>query len=374
MAIREIVNEVKADIREYYIHLRGTPKVGKTQLIYNMFIEKFGLENLSKGALISIGAEDGYKACDGLRTFLVDDWAEFEELREYLIDNKKELGIEMVAIDTSDELIRIACEEIKDRSVALGYTSKGKMMTMNKAFGGFNEGTTQLVLMLTEELKELKKYFGLVTIGHTKMKDIAEKSGEKYIQLTSKLRSDYEYIFASKADVVAVCSIDKEYSKIQVEENNKVKTKAGYLKGAKRKIYFRSDEYNIDCGSRFPDIAHSIDYDPALFLKTIEDAILASKKGKKFTKKEIEAQEKARDERIDRQLVERAKKEEDVNMNEFREIVIELATKAPDKLTDEMIDMLEKIVLTAEEGRKLEEAIMEADDELIMKIVELIEK
>jgi len=70
---------------------------------------------------------------------------------------------------------------------------------------------------------------GIVIIGHTKLKDVKEKNGDEYQQLTSNLNADYDGIFANKADIVMTIAVEKN-----IDE-------AKRIKGTTRYMWFRTD-------------------------------------------------------------------------------------------------------------------------------------
>ena len=128
------VNTVSMDFRNYYYYIKGVPKSGKTTMFRDLILELY--KNPEAGLLISLGDEQGYKALDNINAVDCEDWAEFEEIVDDLIENYNEYkDIKIIAIDTVDELIRLAEEETCDAS----RRASGKKCTLNSAFGGLTK-------------------------------------------------------------------------------------------------------------------------------------------------------------------------------------------------------------------------------------------
>jgi hypothetical protein len=269
------LNKVIADMLGYYYYLRGVEKSGKTTLFRNIVIEKFG--NPEKGLLVAFGDEDGYKALDNLQVEhiepILDDkgkiiktaWSVFVSLVDDLVKNKTEYGIELIGLDTYDELAKIGIAEVIRLSNIETPTKPCK--SINGAFGGFNGGFEKLAELLEAQLYRLRKAgYTLFAISHTKYKTIKEKGmneEDSYNMLTSNLDSRIDNIIAHKADVIATIYIDKE-----VED--------GRLKGSKRYIYFRSDGF-VNAGCRFKDIEERVELSAKNFITAIENGIKNSK-------------------------------------------------------------------------------------------------
>ena len=79
------VNTVSMDFRNYYYYIKGVPKSGKTTMFRDLILELY--KNPEAGLLISLGDEQGYKALDNIQAVDCEDWAEFEEIVDDLIEN-----------------------------------------------------------------------------------------------------------------------------------------------------------------------------------------------------------------------------------------------------------------------------------------------
>lgn len=281
-------NQVKASILGYYYYLRGVEKSGKTTLFYDLINTLFNGDQ-SKGLLISCGREDGFKALPDIQYEIIQDikdkngiiipkiknsegkivqsgygWEEFVKLIDDLVDGRQENGIEIIGIDTYDEL----CEIAKNYVIKLHNEANPtkKVTSINSAFGGFNGGFEKLAEIVDEQLYRLRSC-GLtpIVISHTKVKTIKEKGmsdDESYNMLTSNLDSRLDNIVAHKADVIATIQIDKD-------------VQDGVLNGTQRYIYFRESNF-VKAGSRFKEIVERVELSAENFIKAIEDGIKAS--------------------------------------------------------------------------------------------------
>lgn len=283
MARQFKLNKVSLDLEHYYHYIRGVEKSGKTTLFRDLILDLYG--DATKGLLLGIGKEVGYKALDNIQPEQISTWGEFVELIDDLEEDARnhECDIKMIAIDTIDELVDLAIKEV----LRLHKKAKGeKCDSINSAFGGYGRGKDMVTDMVDTQLFRIKQMMGLVVIGHTKLKTIKEKgTGDEYQQLTSNLTSDYDGIVSHKADIIATISI----------ENN---IKDGKLVGTTRFINFRSNGV-ISCGARFEKIADRVELSSGNYIKAIQDAIRNSSNIKddkefetKLAEQKIEQQKK----------------------------------------------------------------------------------
>lgn len=264
-------NEVKVDIASYMHYIRGQKKVGKTTL-FNDLVDYIGKGDMSKGLLISIGDEDGYKALDGLMVAKAKTWADLIEIKDELVENHKDNDFTFIAIDTVDEIFNIATDEV----FRLHKKQKGqKCESLNAALGGYGAGRAKVKELVREVISELKESYGLFCIGHTKVRDIVEKgSAEAYQQLTTSLNFDFDSVIADKADIIATISVDKDIVDVEEVDAGQGKTKrVGSIGGVVRWIHLRDDGYNVDCGARFPNIVDKVELSAKNYVEAIENAI-----------------------------------------------------------------------------------------------------
>lgn len=254
------LNKVSLDFSNYYFMVQGVFKSGKTTMFRDLILKLY--KNPEAGLLLAIGKEKGYKALDNIQALDVEDWGEFQDAVEDLIENREEYSdIKMICIDTLDELVELA----EKQTIAYSNKTTGKRVTtLNAALGGYGAGRKYLCKIVDEMLSGLKQAgYGVLVLGHTKLKTIKEQGAteeQEFQMLDSNLNSDYANIVAHKADVVATINIERE-----INESKRVTD-------AKRYIYFRNNGF-INAGSRFSNIVDKVELSADNFIKAIEDAI-----------------------------------------------------------------------------------------------------
>lgn len=279
MAIEYKKNKVKCDIGSYIHYLRGVKKSGKTTLFRDILLEEYG--STDYGIHISIGNETGADALDEIYTIEAEDWAKLMEIKEDLIENKAERKFKLICLDTVDELVKIGINEaLKLHKKATGSAA----VSLNSALGGYGNGRKKVEELIDQLLADLRHAgYGIFLIGHTKLKDVKEKNGDEYQQLTSNLSSDFDGIFANKADIIMTISIDKTIDN-------------GVITGTKRYMHFRNDGF-IDCGSRFNGMIDKCEYGAKNYIEAFENGVKSSiikPISDKEIKKQKEAEETAR--------------------------------------------------------------------------------
>ena len=323
-------NKVKCDIGSYIHYWRGVKKVGKTTLFYELVKKQFG--DLNKGLLISIGDEIGYQALDGLVYAECPTWADLIEVVDELVENKEDNEFEIVALDTVDEMIKLAQEEVK----RLHKKAKGQAAEFNACFGGYGQPRKKVEELVDEQLARIRRAgYGSVYIGHTKLRDIQEKNGDNYQQLTSNLSADYDAIFANKADIVMTIVVEKN-----IDENK-------HISGTDRYMYFRSDGF-VDAGGRFNEMPEKVEYSADNYIEAFEAGVKGAM-ASKVTDKEITKRKKEEKES-------RIKKAQ-----EFKEE--EMAEKADDELEEQRAEIINEI--TNAFGKASDEQKKAAKDALV---------
>lgn len=251
-------NQVKCDIGSYIHYWRGIKKVGKTTLFYDLVKEQYG--SVDKGLLIAIGDEIGYNALDGLVYAESPTWQDLIEIVNELVENKSENEFEIVAFDTVDEMVTLAKKEV----VRLHKKKTGQTAEFSGTFGGYGRPREKVAELIDDVLARIRKAgYGIVLIGHTKLRDIKEKNGDEYQQLTSNLNSDYDGIFANKADIVMTISVEKDI------DNEK------RIQGTTRYMWFRSDGF-VDAGGRFSEMPERVEYGARNYINAFEEGVRKS--------------------------------------------------------------------------------------------------
>lgn len=274
------INKVKTDIQSLTIYLRSVKKWGKSTLFRDLILEKYG--DAEKGLLIGVGAEAGYNILDNLNVTQVESWKDMKELKKWLIAEKgKEHDIKMIAFDVVEEIIPLAEEEV----IRMSNLDKKPCSTFNGAYGGFGEPRKKLQKLIKEYFVDLRKAgFGIICIGHTKVKNIKEKGDETegYNILTSTLSNDNESLFADIFDCVLTGTIEKTIDSKRIT-------------GEERRLFLRGNSY-VDAGCRFaPDAVPEYIVYEGNFAKTLIDTLeegLRLSASKPTTKKEFEKEQK----------------------------------------------------------------------------------
>lgn len=262
-------NEVSVDLAHYRHYWRAPKKWGKTSLFADLALELYG--DMGKSLLISCGNERGYSALDGLVYVDCPEWSALTEVIDELVENKEDNEFKLIGFDTVDELVAMAQREV----IRLEYRKSGERKEFNACLGGYGAGRKKVEDLINAIITRLgDSGYGLIFIGHTKIRDIKEKNGDEYQMLTSNLSSDYDGIFANKADICMMGTIEKNIDD-------------GFVQDAKRFMVFRGDGY-IDAGGRFADIDSKVEVSAKNYIKTVTDAIRRSIKSNEVTDEYIE--------------------------------------------------------------------------------------
>ena len=290
-------NVVKCDIGSYIHYIRGVRKSGKTTLFRDLVLNEYG--KAEYGAHISIGNETGADALDELMTDQAENWGQLKAIVDDLVENKADNNFKLVCIDTVDELVKIASDEVlRQHRIKKGKPAE----SINDAFGGWGAGRKKLIELIDNLLADLRHAgYGVFLIGHTKLRDVKEKNGDEYQQLKSNLSEDYDGIFANKADIIMTISVDKE-----IEGDRII--------GTKRFMHFRDDGF-VDCGSRFTDMPEKVPYGAKEYLEAFEAGVKSSVKGG-ISDEEIKKRKDAETKERDKQAAEFSKKAKENKVDE----------------------------------------------------------
>lgn len=325
-------NIVKVDLASYFHYWRGIPKVGKTTMFYDLINELYD-GDFSNGLLISIGKEMGHKALDGLYVAETPEWADFVEVVDELVENKNNNNFKFIGLDTVDELFSIGTDEVL-RLHTIKYQKKAE--SINGAFGGYGAGKEKLLDIVGEQIAKLRYAgYGIIAIGHTKVRNIKEKmTGEEYQQLSTSLTFDLDALISNQADIIATMVIDKDIQD-------------GKLSAAQRYIMFRDDGYAVDCGSRFANIPNKVPMSAKNYIDAVTQAIKSAsgktdKEIEKLKKKEV----KEREEKADTYI----KQQNAVNIDKNKELITEITQKiqsATDKAKEKMKEIMQEYKVTS---------------------------
>lgn len=319
MARQYKTNEVKVDLASYRHYWRGEKKVGKTTLFYDLMMKLYG--DPSYGLELSVGNERGFKAIDGMVYDEAPNWETLIEIVDDLIENKADNHFKFICFDTVDELVEIAKKEV----IRLDKKKTGTLHSFNACFGGYGEPRQKVQSLINNIMTRLEDAgYAMIWIGHTKYKDVKEKNGDSYQLLTSNLSSDYDGIFADKADICMMINVEKDIDD-------------GIVQGSNRYMWFRGDGF-VDCGGRFPDIEQKVDFSVDNYVRVVSEAIKKSIKSKKVDDKYIAEKAKQEQEEKERYYNEHKEdlmEEDSIAVSEKKEEFIkELKTKIKEILSD----------------------------------------
>lgn len=294
-------HRVIADAFNYKYVIAGRPKAGKTSLVYGIVKEKYD-GDLSK--LLLIAFENGYNALNGIYAEDINEWTDFVELVDDLIEEKDNIPFRILALDTVDEMAKMATQ----------YVLKTQSRKQNKKFEAINDlaygkGYELLDNTISEQLQKLDKAgFSLIYITHDKDRQFETREGLKYDKTTLSLSGRVRDLILNQVDFIVFVELGKELEKgVMVD---------------KRYIYFRGDS-GLEAGSRFKHVPNRIEYSYKGFIDTVEQAIEAEYGG-------------------DKKAVEKAKKEQNAQKEkEAQEFISKVKNdKTPEELQSEILEIV----------------------------------
>lgn len=286
-------NKVTADFSRFTYTIAGRPKAGKSSLVYKTAVEKFG----NADSLLLVAFENGYGALDGINAIDIEEFDDFLELVDELVEKKDELPYKMVCLDTVDIMQDLATTYVVKKASRQDGKSYKKLIDIPWG-GGWN--------MLADEISTAvnrlhKAGYSLWFITHDKDKSFETREGLKYDKTTLSLTGKVRDICLNMSDFIIFIELSKE-----LDEEGKLQDK--------RKIHFRGDS-TLECGSRLEDIPDSIDYSITGFIEAVEGAVLKAYGGDKKALEEARAEQELEIARK-AEMASRSKKEIDVKRNE----------------------------------------------------------
>lgn len=307
-------HKVIADVFQYKYVVAGRPKAGKTSLVHGIVKEKFD-NDLSK--LLLIAFEKGYNALDGIHADDINEWEDFQELVDELVDEKDNVSYKVLAFDTVDVMGKLATN----------YVLKTQSRKDNKRYTAINDlaygkGYELLEREMGEQIEKLDKAgYSLIFITHDKDKQFETREGLKYDKTTLSLGGRVRDLILNMVDFIVFIELSKELVKGQAVD--------------KRYIYFRGDS-GLEAGSRFKHVPNRIEYGFKEFINTVEEAILAEYGG-------------------DTKAVEQAKKEQNAELEAKASEYVDSVKNA--KSSDELIEEITALISQLEPKVKKECAL-----------------
>lgn len=275
------------------------PKAGKTSLVYGIVKEKYD-EDLSK--LLLIAFEKGYNALDGIYANDIDEWRDFQELVDELVESKDDVPFKALALDTVDVMGKMATDYIlktQSRKDGKRYTAINDL--------AYGKGYELLEREMSEQITKLDKAgYSLFFLTHDKDRQFETREGLKYDKTTLSLGGRVRDLVLNMVDFIVFIELSKELVKGVAED--------------RRYIYFRGDS-GLEAGSRFKHVPNRIEYSYKGFVDTVEEAILAEYGG-------------------DKKAVEKAKKEQNKEKEEKAKEFVETTKITAEELQTSIIDLV----------------------------------
>lgn len=247
-------NVPKVNLEDYVFTVYGRPKIGKTTFFHLLMKEAYG--DHSKGLILAF--EDGYKALKGAMVQPVDDWNDYIDVIDQLIDEKANVPFRVVCHDTVDRMYKMCADYILKRE-----SRKDKEGRIFKVAGDipFGKGYQYIAEEMNEQIFRLQRAgYGLFFITHDQDKKFESREGVSYDKTTVSLDKRARDIIIDMSDFIAFIENGKEKKGSQVI--------------SKRWIYLRSDGSDIEAGSRFSSIREKVEYDPKQFMEAFAEAVL----------------------------------------------------------------------------------------------------
>ncbi len=252
------INIPKVALEDYFLLVSGDPKAGKTTLFAKLAEKYFG--DINNCLLIAF--EKGYTALKIVAQD-INDWEDFEEVVEELIEDKNSLPYKYLALDTVDIMYEMATDQVikewnqkNPQKRAMDIAGVGAKGRSDQGFGVGYQRVKQKIRRQIDRL--MKAGYGIMAITHSKDKEVQQKDGLSYDLLTVSLPGSAREVFINLADFIIFITIEKE------EINKKIFTK--------RYMYFRTDGY-VEAGSRFQNVPEKIEYDIEEFIGVFKTAV-----------------------------------------------------------------------------------------------------
>jgi len=267
--------EVKIDFANYSYLLDGIAGIGKSTLVYEVGKTLYGEDGVM---ILTVGQEPEPDHLGGVLSDRAETWEDLKEMVEDLTKYRNEdyKDLRIIAIDTVDELFRLAEEEVVNTFNASVVPEK-RVKSIKQAYGGFQAGENRVVDLVVTDLFKLRDAgFCLFFIGHTKQKNKKDMMTDiEFEQLTSNLEAKYYNAIKDKVNIVACAYIEREMNDIETVKDafSKKNKQVGRIASERRVIVFRDEEYAIDVKSHFIDIEPKIEFDTNIFIDTIINAI-----------------------------------------------------------------------------------------------------
>ena len=267
-------NHVSLSVLDTSLILMGSPKVGKTSILKEVYEKVAGEDGYM---FLEMYREKGASKIEGISYEDVETWEKFKDLVSDIEENKDTdyPDLKVIVIDTWDNAVALA-----EKEVIRLYNKKhpdDRKTSIASVEGGYGRGYEKAADLLDEMLFRLEQVGIKVSIiMHVKTKDVQDLYSEKtFQQITSDVMQKYFSRLKRNIDLIAVAYIEREIFTEKTGKkgfDGKEKLK-GIVKDEVRKIKFRDSNYAIDAGGRLKYIVDEIPFDSDAFIKAIEDAL-----------------------------------------------------------------------------------------------------
>ena len=353
------ITEVKVDLACYNYLINGVGGIGKTTTVAEIGQKLFG----QNGYLhITVGKEPKPDHIGGLWNEVVDTWEDLDEVIKEIVNYKKDYPeLRMVGIDSTDELYRLAEQEVV-RLYNMSVKPEKRTKSIAGAFGGYQAGNNKAVDMVTDTIFKLNKVgVSIFFIGHSKQKTKEDPvTGVSYEIITSTLDNKYYNSIKDKVNLAGTAYIEREFVDVKTIKDafTKGDKQVGTVASERRVVAFRdTDGTQIDTKSHFKHMASKVELDADAIIEEIKNAIKAQAKmfNGKISDEEIEETAKK-----DRRKLENLAEETKGMTDEEKERIIEDLKSNMDKLDfDKLNKVFEKYGISTLDTNTTDEALKE---------------
>jgi hypothetical protein len=282
MARRGRICEMKRKFEDYDYVILGVGGIGKTTLAHEVGKKIAGSDEGT--FIITCGAENEPMHINGAFGETDKTFEELVECVNYLCEHKDEYPhTKFVAIDSLDELVRIACDYVVrewNRLCEKAGKPEDKCKSVAQAYKGFQKGEDRAIDLIIKQIVKLKDSgYHLLYIGHTKVKSSTDvmQDNTKFDQLTCSVQPKFYNAIKDKANLAVMCYFENEIVGVKEEKNpfNKKMEKKGTLVNKKRVMLFTDDSNTVDTKTHFEYIVNKADMSADNLIEAVEDAIAA---------------------------------------------------------------------------------------------------
>ncbi len=266
-------NHVSLSVLDTSLIFMGSPKVGKTSLLKEVYEKVAGTNGY---IFLEMFREKGASKIEGINYENVETWQKFDEIVTDIEEERDSYpDLKTVIIDTWDNAIALAEQE------AIRIWNKNnpdeRKDSISAIYGGWQRGLDKAGDLLEEMVARLENVGVKVNyIMHVKNKDVQDQYSDRTYQLlTSDVAQKYFGRLKRNIDLIAVAYIDREIvtEKTGKKDGRGKEITKGVVKDEVRKIKFRDSNYAIDAGGRLKYIVEEIPFNADEFITAIEDAL-----------------------------------------------------------------------------------------------------